>query len=126
MEETVLHLMKCFKGSFINENLDLILYPRTNLYICLNGAEAKDDIICKLLEWCSRDCFKSKYWESNKRNNQYHNEILSGLNKFMRTNFTEKDMELIYQELGNSINHELTKKFVKSGYDFKVLMGDEE
>lgn len=30
-------------------------------------------------------------------------------------------MELLYTELGNCIRHELTIKFVSSGYDMKLL-----
>ena len=30
-------------------------------------------------------------------------------------------MELIYDVLGNRCNHELTQRFVSSGYDMKVL-----
>jgi hypothetical protein len=33
-------------------------------------------------------------------------------------------MELIYQKLGNSINHDLTIKFVKSGYDMNILKSE--
>lgn len=122
----LLELMKCFNGSFINQNFELILYPKTNLYICLNGVETKEDLICKLLEWCSRDCFKSQPFCSDKRNHKYHNEILNGLNKYLHTNFTREDMGIIYQKLGNRINHELTEKFVKNSYDFKVLWSYEE
>lgn len=34
-----------------------------------------------------------------------------------------EDMEYIYTNLGNGINHELCMKFVKSGYDLKVIEG---
>lgn len=119
-------LMNCFKGSFINHNFELILYPKTNLYISLEGVEKRKDLIFKLLEYCSRDCFKTQPFKSNKRNQQYHDEVLRCLNKFLHIDFTEKDMELIYQKLGNGINHELTEKFVNSGYDLEVLRSDEE
>lgn len=35
--------------------------------------------------------------------------------------FKAEDMEYIYTNLGNGINHELCMKFVKSGYDLKVI-----
>lgn len=37
------------------------------------------------------------------------------------TKRTPEDMEYIYTNLGNGINHELCMKFVKSGYDLKVI-----
>ena len=35
--------------------------------------------------------------------------------------FTPEEIEYIYTNLGNGINHELCMKFVKSGYDLKVI-----
>lgn len=52
--------------------------------------------------------------------------MLDGINDFLETDFTESDMEEIYQHLGNSINHEKTVQFVESGYDFKILNAPEE
>lgn len=46
---------------------------------------------------------------------------LDGINKLLDTKFTPEDMEYIYTNLGNGINHELCMKFVKSGYDLKVI-----
>ena len=48
-------------------------------------------------------------------------EQLDGINKLLDTKFTPEDMEYIYTNLGNGINHELCMKFVKSGYDLKVI-----
>ena len=48
-------------------------------------------------------------------------EHLDGINKLLDTKFTPEDMEYIYTNLGNGINHELCMKFVKSGYDLKVI-----
>lgn len=47
--------------------------------------------------------------------------ITNGINKLLDTKFTPEDMEYIYTNLGNGINHELCMKFVKSGYDLKVI-----
>ena len=119
-------LMDCFKDSYITHNFELILYPKTNLYISLEDNEGINDLIAKLLEYCSRDCFKTQPFKSNKRNQRYHDEILGCLNKFLFTDFTEKDIELIYQKLGNGINHELTEKFINSDFDLDVLRSDEK
>lgn len=37
------------------------------------------------------------------------------------THFTPEEIEYIYTNLGNGINHELCMKFVKSGYDLGVI-----
>ena len=47
--------------------------------------------------------------------------MLSGINQFLGTDFTEKDMEQIYTYLGNRCNHAKTLKFITSGYDMSVL-----
>ena len=40
----------------------------------------------------------------------------------MRTNdHKATDMYWIYDKLGNAVNHELTIKFIESGYDLKLL-----
>lgn len=126
-DDEVRRLMLAFPhGAFINANADLILYPKSNLSFSLKDVETKEDLICKLFEWCSRHCFKSLPFRSERRNKQYHNEILDSVNYYLKTNFSQNDMDIIYTYLGNGIHHELTKKFVRSGFDLDVLRGDEE
>lgn len=48
--------------------------------------------------------------------------MLCGINAYLGTNFTEDDIAIIYQELGNRVRHTLTVEFVNSGYDMSVLM----
>ena len=60
-------------------------------------------------------------FRSNWRNEEYHKLILKRVNEFLGTDFTEEDMEIIYQYLGNAIRHKLTIKFVESDYDLTVL-----
>lgn len=47
--------------------------------------------------------------------------MLDGVNNFLDTDFSEKDMEEIYQYLGNAIDHSKTVRFVESRFDFSVL-----
>ena len=75
----------------------------------------------KLLEWCSRDCSCALRYSQRWRNARYHDDVLERVNKCLGTNFTHDEMELIYDVLGNRCNHELTQRFVSSGYDMKVL-----
>ena len=49
--------------------------------------------------------------------------MLNGINGFLGTDFTEDDIAIIYQKLGNRVRHSLTEEFVNSGYDMTVLKG---
>lgn len=120
-QEIIDSLLECFPSSFINDHEEFIAYPRTNLYFILGNCENLLDVKCKVLEWFSRDCFKSMPFRSNWRNEEYHKLILERVNEFLGTDFTEEDMEIIYQHLGNAIKHKLTIKFVESDYDLTVL-----
>ena len=120
-KEIVDSLLECFPTSFVNVHEEFIAYPRTNLYFILGSCETLLDVKCKVLEWFSRDCFKTQPFRSNWRNEEYHKLILDRVNDFLGTDFTEEDMEIIYSELGNAIRHELTIKFVESDYDLRLL-----
>lgn len=120
-KEIVDSLLECFPTSFINEKEEFIAYPRTNLYFNLGNCETLLDVKCKVLEWFSRDCFKTQPFRSDWRNEEYHKLILDRVNAFLGTDFTEEDMAIIYQSLGNAIRRKLTIKFVESDYDLSVL-----
>lgn len=121
MESYIHRLMQSFSGSFINGINEIILYPETNLYFRLDDVNSEFDVKCKLLEWCSRDAYKTKPYDNELKNKVYHEEIMDNINNYLNTNFTKEKMELIYTKLGNAINHNLTIKFVESGYDTKIL-----
>lgn len=121
MEPYIHRLMQSFSGSFINEINEIILYPETNLYFRLDDVNSEFDVKCKLLEWCSRDAYKTKPYDNELKNKVYQEEIMDNINNYLNTNFTKEKMELIYTKLGNAINHNLTIKFVESGYDTKIL-----
>lgn len=121
MNELVRKAMIEFKGSFINYNNELILVPRTNLYIILNDVQSDLDVKYKLLEWCSRDACKSMPYYHQWRNDKYNNEVLDHINNILETSFTHDEMEVIYSELGNRCNHSLTIEFIHSDYDMKKL-----
>ena len=79
------------------------------------------DIICKLLEWCSRPIAKGEPYRQEKRNKEWKESLLSGYNEYLGTEFTQEDMYWIYDKLGNAVNHELTLKFIASGYDLNLV-----
>lgn len=121
VESYVFEIMNVFTGSFINCNKELILIPKTNLYICLEDVHTIHYLKCELLEWCSRSCVEGMPYRNDGHNRKYQDDILNKINKCLNTHFTREQMLLIYIKLGNRINHNLTDKFVRSGYDLKVL-----
>ncbi len=114
-------LVDAFPDSFINHNNELIAHFYSNTYLCLGNCNSEFDIQCKVLEWFSRPAHKTAPYRQEWRNKRFHEFMWNGVNKFLGTKFTEQDMSDIYDVLGNAIHHELTVKFVNSGYDFNVL-----
>ena len=114
-------LMRCFPGSFINGNIEFIAVPKTNLYFNLETCNSEFDIKCKVLEWFSRDAYKTEVYNRSSKNEEYHDYVRNGINNFLGTNFSKKDMEIIYTNLGNSVFHGLTMLFVSNDYDLSIL-----
>lgn len=109
-------IQRAFPKAYVTMNFELILVPRTNTYINLNHCSTPDEFKAEVIEGVSRFAFKAFTKPLCK-------EHLDGINKLLDTKFTPEDMEYIYTNLGNGINHELCMKFVKSGYDLKVIEG---
>lgn len=116
-------LFNAFPDGFINHNLEFIAdsHPRVNSYFCLGNCETEEDVAAKMLEWLSREAHKSMHFDSERRNREVHAYHLQGINAFCGTAFTEDDIEEIYTYLGNSVNHQKTLAFIRSGYDLAVL-----
>ena len=121
MIDEIFIVMKNFPNSFINSCGELIISEKGNVYFTATNCKTKEDIICKLLEWCSRPLAKGEPYTSNKRNTEWRNSLIYGLNNYLDTHFTSDDMYWIYDKLGNAINHELTLKFINSGYDLSLI-----
>lgn len=121
MLESVQKALKCLHGSFINHNNEIILIPKFNVYTLLDDVETDNDFKAKLCEWFSRDCCCALRYSQNKRLERYYQENIEAFNFICGTNFTKEQVEQIYTKLGNGIKHELTKKFVKSGFDLSVI-----
>lgn len=92
-----------------------------NVYFKAEDCNTQKDIICKLLEWCSRPIAKGEPYRQEKRNKEWKESLLSGYNEYLGTEFTQEDMYWIYDKLGNAVNHELTLKFIASGYDLNLV-----
>lgn len=125
MIDEIFNVMKCFSESYINRHGELIISERGNVYFTATNCKDKEDIICKLLEWCSRPIAKGEPYATNKRNIEWRNFLLCGYNNYLGTNFTQDDMYWIYDKLGNAVNHELTLGFIHNNYDLSLLRAQE-
>ena len=116
-------LFKAFPNSIINNSTEFVadVNPRVNSYFCISTCETEEDVQAKVLEWLSRDAYKSMHYKFARKNEEVHSYHLNGINSFLGTNFTSDDIAVIYQELGNCVQHEKTLEFIRSGYDMNVL-----
>ena len=107
-------IKEVFPKSFINENDELIVEPKNNIYFRIDNIENEFDFKCKVVEWLSRPSHKglSTWWQSRVR---------TGMNKFLGTKFTVEELSTIYTYLGCGCNRQKTKDFVLSGYDVSTL-----
>jgi hypothetical protein len=111
-------LLSCFPGSYINRNLEVILIPKTNTYFSLVGCSTKRDIIKKVLMWCTRDIAEARPYQQQKRNIAFYVENRTRLEKYLGADI---NVDVVYHCLGNGVDEELTKKFISSGFDMKIL-----
>ena len=51
----------------------------------------------------------------------FRNHNLKNLNIYLHRDFNENDIDIIYQKLGNGVNPELAKKFIRSRLNMEVL-----
>ena len=125
MIDEIFDVMKCFHGSYINQCGELIISDRGNVYFTAIDCKTKEDVICKLLEWCSRPIAKGVLYATTKRNVEWRNSLLCGYNNYLGTNFSQDDMYWIYDKLGNAVDHELTLKFIHINYDLSLVRPQE-
>ena len=116
-------LFKAFPNSIINHSLEFVadVNPRVNSYFRLSDCDSEEDVQAKVLEWLSRDAYKSTHYRTNKKNEEVHKYHLDGINSFLGNEFTPEDVAVIYQELGNCINHKKTLEFIRSGYKMELI-----
>ena len=114
--EDIKNLLKIFDG-FINYNFELILDEDRNIYTDLKLLENKKDLLKNIFEWKSREC--SKF--NDKETEEFRKNINEFPNKSIGRTFTKNEFEIIYINLGNGVNKELTKKFIDSNFDLELL-----
>ena len=123
--EMMMKLKMCFIGSFVNSMGEFIAHERGNEYFNLQNCGSETEVKCKVLEYLSRGAFKSIPYKTENSNKKFHDFMLNGINDFLGTNFTEEEIAVIYQKLGNGINRRLTYEFIDSGYDMRLLKDGE-
>lgn len=112
-------------GRMVSDTGKVILVPKRGIYCdcyfsLAHDCESKLDVQCKVIEWLSRAACKT-HWIGRQGDDLIHKYILRGINAYFGTNFSPKDMETIYGELGYGVNHELTIRFIESKFDMNVL-----
>ena len=122
-QQVLYDLFRAFPDAIINRNLEFVADPnyRVNSYFRLDNCESREDVICKVLEYLSREAYKSLHFNTERRNKIVHDYHLLGINIFCGKNFSKTDIEIIYTYLGNGINRQKTLNFIRSGYDIAVL-----
>ena len=113
--------MRCFPQSFINYQGEFIAHRYANEYFILDNCETETDVKLKVIAWFSRGAYKTMPYSTKKKNDEFHKFMLSGINKFLGTNFTEEDMELIYTYFGNGCNKDKCLEFIESKYDMQIV-----
>ena len=114
-------LMCAFPNSFVNSNGEIIVHRDANEFFMIRNCETELEVKCKVLEWFSRAAHKTSPFPSERKNKKFQDFMLNGINKYLGTDFNRDDMDLIYTYLGNACNHDLTVKFVESGYIMGLL-----
>ena len=122
--DMVVRLSRAFPGGFLNGQGEFIAHQKGNAYFKLADCATELDVKCKVLEWLSRDAYKTNPFRRVVKNIKFHEFIMDGICKFLEHDFSFDDMEQIYTYLGNRINHEKTIRFVDSGYDMDILNED--
>jgi hypothetical protein len=101
-------------NAFINDNNELIVVPKYNIYFGLKSVSSEMELKCKVIEWLSRASYKgiSYYWQKRVR---------SIVNEYLETDFSIDKIEIVYTYLGNGCNRKLCEQFIESEYDLSLL-----
>lgn len=119
-------LFDAFPDAFINRNNEIIISEKGNVYFRLDDVDNYEDLVMKILSWCSRDACKSMPYSSNRFNELHHFRIRQGCNKIIGQELSEQDWNTIYARLGNGCNSKLARQFVKSHFNMDLLSVHQE
>lgn len=119
--EELKRLINCFPEAYINRQLEFILIPKTNTYFRLEGCLTREDVISKVLMWCTRDIANAAPYVQAKRNIDFYVDNKERLEKYLGVSV---NVDIIYHYLGNGINPTLTKEFINSGFSMNLLFSE--
>jgi hypothetical protein len=119
--EELKRLINCFPEAYINRQLEFILIPKTNTYFRLEGCLTREDVISKVLMWCTGDIANATPYVQVKRNIGFYVDNKERLEKYLGASV---NVDIIYHCLGNGINPTLTKEFINSGFSMNLLFSE--
>ena len=119
--EELKKLITCFPDAYINRHLEFVLIPKTNTYFHLEGCLTREDVISKVLMWCTRDIANAAPYVQTKRNIDFYVKNKERLEKYLGASV---NVDIIYHCLGNGINPTLTKEFINSGFSMNLLFSE--
>lgn len=124
IKNELMKIMEAFPESvikyFVYGGFELILDKKHIFYISLNNLQTSEELKRRFISSVSR-CYKTEPYQIHKKNIEYQKAMMKLFNKALGTNFTEKEIRIIYTKLGNGCNKELAYKLIESGYDLGVL-----
>lgn len=106
-----------FDTSFIAGKTELILHKKWNIYFRIDNVFSNNDFDYKLLSYCSFYCADNHF----KKTSVKCKYIWNRLNRWLKKDFTYKELQIIYQKLGGGANRNLGNDFIKSGLNMEVL-----
>ena len=116
LEQRIQELQDIFENSFVNEINELILVPETNLYFKLSNIKTEEDLIYKIMAWCSRDASKTNPYGIEIENERYREMVRYNLNYFLDVAWTEREWFEIYSNYGNGIREEECRKMIRDNF----------
>ena len=119
--EELKRLINCFPEAYINRQLEFILIPKTNTCFRLEGCLTREDVISKVLMWCTRDIANAAPYVQAKRNIDFYVDNKERLEKYLGASV---NVDVIYHCLGNGISPTLTKEFINSGFSMNLLFSE--
>lgn len=120
--DEILKLMRVFPMSVITSSSEVVLDRKGNVSFTVHSGMTREEIIAKIMEWCSRSCAKAEPYAYEKRNSEWRDSLILKFNRYLGTTFNQADFYLIYDQLGNAVNHDLTLRFIESGLDLNLLI----
>lgn len=115
-----------FVNSFYDKSKNLFMIKknsRTNI-MTLKIFEEDDFklVLCRILERLTPIIVKYSPYKEKWRNDRLKQDLIEGLNKLFKVNLTYKEIELINDKIGGTINRSLTKKLINNKLNIRGVL----